>query len=84
MYKIVTHEILRAALIKAVEINLIPKHSLLADYLKSGERLEQVIQAALEVQPKINNFCGLRCMASADLSPESKKALAIPTADMRH
>ncbi|MFJ2537498.1 MULTISPECIES: hypothetical protein [unclassified Pseudomonas] len=84
MYKIVTHEMLRAALIKAVEINLIPKHSLLADYLKSGDRLEQVIQAALEVQPKTYKFCGLRCIPSEDLSPESKKALAIPTADMRH
>lgn len=47
MYKIVTQEMLRAALVKAVEINLIPKHSLLADYLKSGAQLEQVIQAAL-------------------------------------
>lgn len=84
MYKIVTHEMLRAAFIKAVEIHLIPKHSLLADFLKSGQRLEQVIQAALEVQPKPYKFCGLRCMTSEDLSPESKKALAIPTADMRH
>lgn len=84
MYKIVTQEMLRAALITAVEINLIPKHSLLADYLKSGEQLEHVIKAALEAQPKIAKFCGLRCMASEDLSLESKKALAIPTADMRH
>jgi hypothetical protein len=84
MYKIVTQEMLRAALVKAVEINLIPKHSLLADYLKSGAQLEQVIQAALEAQPKIAKFCGLRCMTSEELSPESKKALAIPTTDMRH
>ncbi|MBX9408891.1 hypothetical protein K5E40_24790 [Pseudomonas baetica] len=84
MYKIVTDEMLRAAFIKAVEINLIPRHSLLADHLTSGQRLEQVIQAALEVQPKTYKFCGLRCMTSEDLSAESKKALAIPTADMRH
>ena len=84
MYKIVTPEMLRAGLIKAVEINLIPKHSLLAEYLKSGERIEQVIQAALDAQPKIAKFCGLRCMTSENLSHESKKALAIPAADMRH
>ena len=84
MYKIVTQETLRAALIKAVEINLIPKHSLLAEYLKSGELIQQVIQAALEVQPKPYKFCGLRCMTSENLSHESKKSLAIPTADMRH
>ena len=84
MYKIATNEMIRAAMIKAVETKLIPRHSLLAEYLKSWDCLEQVIHAALEVQPKMNNFCGQRCMASADLSPESKKALAIPTADMRH
>lgn len=58
MYKIVTQEMLRAALVKAVEIKLIPKHSLLADYLKSGVQLEQVIQAALEAQPKKPSFVG--------------------------
>ncbi|QXI01123.1 hypothetical protein HV782_003745 [Pseudomonas monsensis] len=84
MYKIVTQEMLRAAFIRAIEINLIPRHRLLAEYLKSGEKLEQVIQAALEAQPKIAKFCGLRCTASEELSPESKKALAIPAADMRH
>ncbi|WP_283437898.1 hypothetical protein [Pseudomonas helmanticensis] len=84
MYKIATHTMIRAAMIKAVEINLIPRHSLLSEYLKSWEHIEKVLHAALEVQPKIDNFCGLRCMASKDLSPESKKALAIPTADMRH
>jgi hypothetical protein len=84
MYKIATHEMIRSAMITAIETNLIPRHTLLSDYLKSWECLEQVLLAALEVQPRMNIFCGLRCMASEDLSPESKKALAIPTADMRH
>ncbi|MFG6204622.1 hypothetical protein [Pseudomonas retamae] len=84
MHKIATDEMIRAAMFKAVETSLIPRHSLLVEYLKSWECIEQVLHAALEVQPKMNNFCGLRCMASEDLSPESKKALAIPTADMRH
>lgn len=43
-----TYEILRAAMIKAVETNLVPRHSLLAEYLNSWERLEAVIQAALD------------------------------------
>jgi hypothetical protein len=84
MYKIATNEMIRAAMITAMENNLIPRHTLLSEYLKSWECLEKVLYAALEVQPRINNFCDLRCMASEDLSPESKKALAIPTADMRH
>ncbi|MFZ3280119.1 hypothetical protein [Pseudomonas sp.] len=84
MYKIATQEMIRAAMIKAVETKLIPRHTLLAEYLKSWEQLEQILHAALAVQPKMNNFCGLRCMATEDLSPESKKALAIPTVDMRH
>ncbi|WP_130910612.1 hypothetical protein [Pseudomonas sp. Sample_9] len=84
MPKIATDEMIRAAMFKAVETKLIARHSLLAEYLKSWECIEQVLHAALEVQPKMNNFCGLRCMGSEDLSPESKKALAIPTADMRH
>jgi hypothetical protein len=43
-----TYEMLRAAMIKAVETNLVPRHSLLAEYLNSWERLEAVIQAALD------------------------------------
>jgi len=84
MPKITTDEMIRAAMFKSVETDLIPRHSLLAEYLKSWKCIEQVLHAALEVQPKMSNFCGLRCIASEDLSPESKKALAIPTADMRH
>jgi len=47
-----TYAMVRAAMIKAVETNLIPRHSRLADYIKSWERLEIVIQAALDVYPE--------------------------------
>ncbi|WP_426206594.1 hypothetical protein [Pseudomonas sp. TWP3-1] len=46
-----TYEMLRAAMIKAIETTLIPRHSLLAEYVKSWERLELVIQAALAARP---------------------------------
>ncbi|MFM9382734.1 hypothetical protein [Pseudomonas sp. UV AK001] len=47
-----TYAMLRAAMIKAVETNLIPRHSRLAEYIKSWERLELVIQASLDVYPE--------------------------------
>lgn len=47
-----TYAMLRAAMIKAVETNLIPRHSRLAEYIKSWERLELVIQAALDMYPE--------------------------------
>lgn len=38
---------LEAAMIKAIETGLIPRHTRLDDYLKSWEKLALVIQAAL-------------------------------------
>ncbi|MBK5550199.1 MULTISPECIES: hypothetical protein [unclassified Pseudomonas] len=47
----VTNEMLKAAMKKAIEIGLIPRHSHLDGYLKSWESLGLVIQAALEATP---------------------------------
>ncbi|MGX0893908.1 hypothetical protein AB7M22_005916 [Pseudomonas sp. ADAK2 TE3594] len=47
MAKSVTHEMIKAAMIKAVETGLVPRHSHLDGYLRSWESLALVIQAAL-------------------------------------
>jgi hypothetical protein len=46
-----TNEMLKAAMIKAIETGLIPRHSHLDSYLRSWECLALVIQAALEATP---------------------------------
>ncbi|MHC8398691.1 hypothetical protein ACYZTX_04140 [Pseudomonas sp. MDT1-17] len=48
MARSATNEMLKAAMIKAIETGLIPRHSHLDGYLKSWESLALVIQAALE------------------------------------
>jgi hypothetical protein len=47
----VTHEMIKAAMIKAIEIGLVPRHPYLDGYVKSWESLALVIQAALEATP---------------------------------
>ena len=44
----VTHEMIKAAMIKAIETGLAPRHSHLDGYVKSWESLALAIQAALE------------------------------------
>lgn len=46
-----THEMIKAAMIKAIETGLVPRHSYLDAYLRSWESLTVVIQAALEAMP---------------------------------
>jgi len=46
-----THEMIKAAMIKAIEIRLIPRHPHLDAYIKSWNSLALVIQAALEATP---------------------------------
>ncbi|WP_162556165.1 hypothetical protein [Pseudomonas sp. 31-12] len=51
MAKPATYEMLKAAMIKAIETGLIPRHPHLDGYIKSWESLALVIQAALEATP---------------------------------
>ncbi|MHC8369999.1 hypothetical protein ACYZT2_04080 [Pseudomonas sp. MDT1-85] len=48
MTKSATHEMIKAAMIKAIETGLISRHSHLDGYIRSWESLTLVIQAALE------------------------------------
>ncbi|UVK99321.1 hypothetical protein [Pseudomonas sp. B21-048] len=48
MAKSATHEMIKAAMIKAIETGLIPRHFHLDGYVRSWESLALVIQAALE------------------------------------
>ncbi|TPG74594.1 hypothetical protein [Pseudomonas arsenicoxydans] len=52
MARSATPEMIKAALIKAIETGLIPRHSHLDAYLKSWDNLALVIQAALEATDK--------------------------------
>jgi hypothetical protein len=48
MARSATHEMIKAAMIKAIETGLVPRHCHLDGYVKSWESLALVIQAALE------------------------------------
>jgi hypothetical protein len=51
MARSATPEMIKAALIKAIETGLIPRHPHLDAYIKSWDCLTLVIQAALEATP---------------------------------
>lgn len=52
MPKITTDEMIRAAMFKAVETNLIPRYSLLAEYLKAGSASSKYFMPRLRCNRK--------------------------------
>ncbi|WP_223522024.1 hypothetical protein [Pseudomonas sp. GL-B-19] len=51
MSELATFEMIKAAMIKAIETGLVPRHPRLDGYIRSWESLALVIQAALEATP---------------------------------
>ncbi|WP_223518460.1 hypothetical protein [Pseudomonas sp. GL-B-19] len=47
----VTHEMIKAAMIKAIETGLVPRHPYLDAYISSWDSLALVIQAAIKAAP---------------------------------